>query len=75
MSAYAAFLHPATAPRVVASVRASSALTVALAVLAGTTLGWGELVLYWIGPQLLGQPVLRLYLLAEHTGCTQDATA
>ncbi len=26
-------------------------------------------LLYWIGPALLGQPVLRLYLLAEHTGC------
>lgn len=26
-------------------------------------------VLYWLGPILLGQPALRLYLLAEHTGC------
>ncbi len=26
-------------------------------------------VLYWLGPVLLGQPALRLYLLAEHTGC------
>lgn len=25
---------------------------------------------YWAIPALLGQPVLRLYLLAEHTGCT-----
>ncbi|HMK87372.1 MAG TPA: fatty acid desaturase [Steroidobacteraceae bacterium] len=24
---------------------------------------------YWVLPLLLGQPVLRLYLLAEHTGC------
>jgi fatty acid desaturase len=23
----------------------------------------------WLGPALLGQPFLRLYLLAEHTGC------
>ena len=23
----------------------------------------------WVGPALLGQPFLRLYLLAEHTGC------
>jgi fatty acid desaturase len=29
-------------------------------------------LLYWIGPQLLGQPPLRAYLLAEHTGCTLD---
>lgn len=26
---------------------------------------------YWIGPVLLGQPFLRLFLLAEHTGCAQ----
>jgi fatty acid desaturase len=30
----------------------------------------GDALLYlWIGPALLGQPFLRLYLLAEHTGC------
>jgi fatty acid desaturase len=29
-------------------------------------------LLYWIGPQLLGQPLLRAYLLAEHTGCSMD---
>jgi fatty acid desaturase len=26
-------------------------------------------VLYWVAPAVLGQPALRLYLLAEHTGC------
>jgi fatty acid desaturase len=31
---------------------------------------WAPL-LYWIGPALIGQPLLRLYLLAEHTGCPQ----
>ena len=25
--------------------------------------------MYWIVPVLFGQPVLRLYLMAEHTGC------
>jgi len=29
---------------------------------------WAAL-LYWVLPAVLGQPVLRLYLLAEHTGC------
>jgi fatty acid desaturase len=29
------------------------------------------LVLLWLGPVLLGQPFLRLYLLAEHTGCPE----
>lgn len=71
MSAYT-FLHEATAPRVIASVRASSALTLLLAVAAGLTFGWAALFWFWIGPQLLGQMVLRLYLLTEHTGCSQD---
>ena len=26
-------------------------------------------VTFWIAPVVLGQPALRLYLLAEHTGC------
>jgi fatty acid desaturase len=29
----------------------------------------GAAVLYWLVPAVLGQPALRLYLLAEHTGC------
>ena len=72
LSAYS-FIHPATAPRVVASIRAGSALTVALAVVAGLAFGWSSVLLFWVGPQLLGQPLLRLYLLTEHTGCTEDA--
>ena len=33
-------------------------------------------VLYWLGPLVLGQPFLRLYLQAEHGGCalTDDMT-
>jgi fatty acid desaturase len=27
------------------------------------------LLLYWVIPAVLGQPFLRLYLMAEHTGC------
>lgn len=27
------------------------------------------LLIYWVVPVLLGQPFLRLYLMAEHTGC------
>ncbi|WP_191085929.1 fatty acid desaturase [Roseococcus microcysteis] len=67
------FLHEATAPRVIASVRASSALTVALALMAGLVFGWAALFWFWIGPQILGQVVLRLYLLTEHTGCSEDS--
>ncbi|TPG46935.1 fatty acid desaturase [Roseomonas nepalensis] len=72
LSAYP-FVHPAAAPRVVASIRAGSALTVGLAVAAGLAFGWSWVLLLWVGPQLLGQPLLRLYLLTEHTGCTEDA--
>ncbi|WP_169742711.1 fatty acid desaturase [Muricoccus aerilatus] len=72
LSAYS-FIHPASAPRVVASIRAGSALTVVLAVAAGLAFGWSSVLLFWVGPQLLGQPLLRLYLLTEHTGCTEDA--
>jgi fatty acid desaturase len=38
------------------------------------TLLWSPLLLWlWIVPLLLGQPVLRLYLLAEHGDCPQVA--
>ena len=33
---------------------------------------WGPL-LYWFGPLFLAQPILRTMLLAEHTGCSEDA--
>ncbi len=47
-----------------------------LALYAGAllTLWWSPLVLWlWIAPLLLGQPALRLYLLAEHGDCPQVA--
>ena len=72
LSAYP-FNHPAVAPRVVASIRAGSALTVALVLAVGLGFGWMPVLLFWVGPQLLGQPILRLYLLTEHTGCSEDA--
>jgi fatty acid desaturase len=31
------------------------------------------LLIYWIIPALLGQPFLRLYLMAEHTGCAMSS--
>ncbi|WP_193371291.1 fatty acid desaturase [Pelagibius marinus] len=36
---------------------------------AGLLAGSDVLLLLWVIPALLGQPALRLYLLAEHTGC------
>lgn len=42
--------------------------------LAGLTLLWSPVVLsVWVVPVLLGQPFLRLYLLAEHGDCPEVA--
>ena len=40
-----------------------------LAAAASLATGGGLLLLLWVIPALLGQPALRLYLLAEHSGC------
>jgi fatty acid desaturase len=40
-----------------------------LAVIGSIVLSSPALLYLWVGPALLGQPFLRLYLLAEHTGC------
>ena len=44
----------------------------ALAIGSAVVWGWWVPLAFWVGPQLLGQPLLRLYLLTEHTGCTED---
>lgn len=42
--------------------------------LAGLSLVWTDVVLWvWVVPSLLGQPFLRLYLLAEHGDCPEVA--
>jgi fatty acid desaturase len=41
----------------------------ALLALASVALSSPALLYLWLAPALLGQPFLRLYLLAEHTGC------
>jgi len=49
-------------------------ILLAIYALALLTLLWSPLVLWlWIAPCLLGQPALRLYLLAEHGDCPQVA--
>lgn len=63
---------PPTRPGIVRSVRAQLALYGAIAagaVIAGSTAP----LVYWLIPGLIGQPVVRFWLLAEHTGCTQDS--
>lgn len=43
-------------------------LAYAAVVALGVALGWSWLLWLWILPILLGQPFLRAYLMAEHTG-------
>ena len=66
------YVSAAVAPKIIFSVRAMSVLMVGLSLTSAMLFGWATPFLYWIGPQLLGQPLLRAYLLAEHTGCTED---
>ena len=66
------YISEGAAPRVIGSVRAMTLLLGGSAIASVLVFGWATPFLYWIGPQLLGQPFLRAYLLAEHTGCTLD---
>lgn len=70
-----AFIPAAQRARVVASARVQLALT--LAVVAGAlAAGQGSvLLLYWIVPVVVAMPLFRAYLLAEHTGCSEDDDA
>jgi fatty acid desaturase len=62
------FINPRQKGGIVREARVLSAgyVTVAAVSLA---LGSPAALILWLGPALLGQPFLRLYLLAEHTGC------
>jgi fatty acid desaturase len=71
LSAYP-YVSDAVALRIIRSGRAMTVLMVGGSVCSMPMFGWATPLLYWIGPQLLGQPALRAYLLAEHTGCTED---
>ena len=45
----------------------------AVAALGSLAPGSAALLWFWVLPALLGQPFLRLYLLAEHSGCPRSA--
>jgi fatty acid desaturase len=66
------YVTAAAAPGIIRSVCAMTAVMVGGAIVSALLFGWKTPFLFWIGPQLLGQPPLRAYLLAEHTGCTHD---
>ena len=55
-------------PRWCAEARLHLASYVAVAALSVAT-GSTAVLWIWVVPVVLGQPMLRLYLLAEHTGC------
>lgn len=64
------FVAEGAKARVVAEARGMAAVYL----LAGLSLIWTDLLLWiWLVPVLLGQPVLRLYLLAEHGDCPEVA--
>jgi fatty acid desaturase len=62
------FIGPRQRPGIVREARLLLALYL-LAALASLFWSSPALLYLWVGPASLGQPFLRLYLLAEHTGC------
>lgn len=64
------FVAEGAKARVVAEARGMAVVYLA----AGLSLVWTDVVLWvWVVPVLLGQPFLRLYLLAEHGDCPEVA--
>jgi fatty acid desaturase len=63
-----AFVPPKGKARVTFEARAMLAIYISIAV---ASVLWGSslLIWTWVVPALLGQPFLRLFLLAEHTAC------
>lgn len=64
-----AFVPTHSRPIIVREARLFWAIYAAVAAAALVVPLWRELLLLWVLPVLVGQPFLRLYLLAEHTGC------
>jgi fatty acid desaturase len=71
LSAYP-YVTDRAAPRIIRSVRLMTLFMLGLSALSMIFIGWWAPLVFWIGPQILSQPLLRLYLLTEHTGCTHD---
>lgn len=71
MSAYP-FIPARAVPRVIRSLRLMALLVSACVALSIVFVGWWAPLVFWLIPQMLGQPFLRAYLLVEHTLCTMD---
>ena len=65
------FIPVAVRPDIVRSMR-GTAVVVALLLAGSVWLRTDALFWYWLLPLALGLPFLRLYLVTEHTGCTED---
>ncbi|GAB4388169.1 fatty acid desaturase [Albidovulum sp.] len=62
-------------PRALPRMRREARAMLGLYALAAASLLWSPLVLWvWLVPLLVGQPFLRLYLLAEHGDCPRVAS-
>jgi fatty acid desaturase len=66
------YVSEQAAPSIIRSVRAMSVAMVGGSVVSAMLFGWETPFVFWILPQLLCQPALRAYVLAEHTGCKMD---
>ncbi len=66
--AHAAFIPDAQKAAIVREAR-WHLLVYAVLAAGSVAIGSDALLIYWVVPVLLGQPFLRLYLLAEHTLC------
>ena len=66
------YVSQQTAPAVIRSVKAMSVVMAGGSAVTALLFGWETPFVFWILPQLLCQPFLRAYVLAEHTGCTHD---
>jgi fatty acid desaturase len=66
------YVSEQAAPAIIRSVRAMSLAMVGGAAASALLFGWTTPFVFWVLPQLVCQPFLRGYVLAEHTGCTMD---
>ncbi len=68
------FAAPYASPKALPRMEREARVLLGLYALAALSLLWSPLVLWlWVVPVLLGQPALRLYLLAEHGDCPHVA--
>lgn len=65
---------PNVPPRARLSIAVSMSAQLIIYALAIASIFWGHLwaLYFWFLPAVLAQPLLRLMLIAEHTGCTHD---